>query len=281
MARRLDAVGALDQYLEEISQHPLISREDEFELARRIRAGDNRALDRLVAANLRFVVSVARRYSNRGVPLEDLVNEGNLGLMRAARRFDESKDVRFLSYAVWWIRQSILGVLARDGRIVRVPTGRMEQARKVSRASGRLCQSLQRAPGLRDVALDLGLAERQVREAWEAQKHDVSLDAPLSGSDDSSLLELLPDDGEADPSLDLEREQLARSLAGGIQRLPQREADIVSRYFGCCGHRPETLSEIGQSMGISRERVRTIKDRALGRLRIGVVGRELRAFRAD
>lgn len=281
MARRPDAVGALDQYLEELRQHPLISREDELELARRIRTGDHRALNRLVAANLRFVVAVARRYSGRGVPLEDLVNEGNLGLMRAARRFDESKDVRFLSYAVWWIRQSILGVLARDARIVRVPTGRMERARQVSRASGRLCQSLHRAPDLREVAIDLGLAERQVREAWEAQKHDVSLDAPLSGSDDSSLLELLPDDGDADPSLALEREQLGRSLAGGIQRLPEREADIVSRYFGIGGHRPETLSEIGQSMGISRERVRTIKDCALGRLRNGVVGRELRPFRGD
>ncbi|TFG62996.1 MAG: RNA polymerase sigma factor RpoD/SigA [Gemmatimonadales bacterium] len=281
MVRQPDAVGALDQYLDEIRQHPLVSREDEIQLARQIRAGDKRALDRLVAANLRFVVAVARRYSNRGVPLEDLVNEGNLGLMRAARRYDESKGVRFLSYAIWWIRQSILGVLARDGHIVRVPAGRIEQARRVSRASGRLSQSLQRAPGVREVAIELGLAERQVQEAWDARMHDVSLDAPVPGSDDTSFLELLRDDKDTDPSSDLEREQLGKSIAAGIQRLPEREADIVNRYFGFDGRRPETLSEIGRSMGLSRERVRTIKDRALGRLRSGGAGQEIRTFRGD
>jgi len=281
MARRPDAVGALDLYLDEIREHPLISREDEIELARQIRAGDERALDRLVGANLRFVVSVARRYAHRGVPLEDLVNEGNLGLIRAARRYDETKGVRFLSYAVWWIRQSILGVLARDGHIVKIPAGKMEQARRVSRASGRLSQSLHRIPGVRDVALDLGMAERQVREAWDARRHDVSLDAPASNSDDGSLLELLPDARESDPSFDLERRQLRNTLAGGIQRLPEREADVVGRYFGLNGVPPETLSEIGRSMGVSRERARAIKDSALTRLRVGVVGRELRAFHAD
>ncbi len=281
MDRRPDAVGALDQYLDEIRKHPLISREDEIDLARQIRAGDGRALNRLVAANLRFVVSVARRYSHRGVPLEDLVNEGNLGLMRAAQRYDETKGVRFLSYAVWWIRQSILGVLARDGHIVRVPAGHIAQARKVSHASGRLSQSLQRAPGAIELAIELGIAERQVREAWNVRKHDVSLDAPVSSTDDASLLEFLPDDERPDASFDLEREQLARSLACGIQRLPDREADIVSRYFGVCGRSPESLAEIGRSMRISRERVRMIKDRALTRLRIGVVGQELHAFRAD
>lgn len=281
MARRPDGVGALDLYLGEIRRHALVSREDEIELARQIRAGDDQALDRLVAANLRFVVAVARRYAHRGVPLEDLINEGNLGLMRAARRYDETKGVRFLSYAIWWIRQSILGVLARDSHIVRVPAGRMDQARRVSRASGRLSQSLQRAPAVREVALELGLAERQVRDAWETRKHDISLDAPVSGSDDVSLLELLPDARHTDPSCRLESEQLGRRLAGGIQRLPEREADVVSRYFGLDGRRPETLSEIGRSTGVSRERVRTIKDRALTRLRVGVAGRELRAFRTD
>ncbi len=281
MARRPDGVGALDLYLGEIRRHALVSREDEIELARQIRAGDDQALDRLVAANLRFVVAVARRYAHRGVPLEDLINEGNLGLMRAARRYDETKGVRFLSYAIWWIRQSILGVLARDSHIVRVPAGRMDQARRVSRASGRLSQSLQRAPAVREVALELGLAERQVRDAWETRKHDISLDAPVSGSDDVSLLELLPDARHTDPSCRLESEQLGRRLASGIHRLPEREADVVSRYFGLDGRRPETLSEIGRSTGVSRERVRTIKDRALTRLRVGVAGRELRAFRTD
>ena len=281
MARRPDGAGALDLYLGDIRRHPLVSREDEIELARQIRAGDDRALDRLVAANLRFVVAIARRYAHRGVPLEDLINEGNLGLMRAARRYDETKGVRFLSYAIWWIRQSILGVLARDSHIVRVPAGRIDLARRVSRASGRLSQSLQRAPAVREVALELGMAERQVREAWETRKHDVSLDAPVSGSDDVPLLELLPDAKQTDPSFRLEREQLGRRLAGGIQRLPEREAEVVSRYFGLDGRRPETLSEIGRSTGVSRERVRTIKDRALTRLRVGVAGRGIRAFRTD
>lgn len=281
MARQSDSVGALDLYLDEIREHALLSREDEVGLARQIRAGDERALDRLIGANLRFVVSVARRYAHRGVPLEDLVNEGNLGLMRAARRYDETKGVRFLSYAVWWIRQSILGVLARDGHIVQIPAGRVEQARRVSRASGRLSQSLHRTPGVRDVALDLGMAERQVREVWDARRHDVSLDAPASSSDDGSLLELLPDVKESDPSYDLERRRLGNTLAGGIQRLPEREAEVVSRYFGLDGGPTETLSEIGRSMGVSRERVRAIKDRALARLRAGVAGQELRAFRAD
>ncbi len=281
MAPLPDATSALDLYLDEIRKHPLASREEEIELARRIRCGDKRALDRLVAANLRFVVAVARRYTHCGVPLEELVNEGNMGLIIAARRFDQSKGVRFLSYAVWWIRQSILGALARDGHIVRIPAGRLDRARKVTRASRRLSQSLHRPAQVREVAMDLGLAERQVREVWDASRHDVSLDAPVAGSEDASLLELLPDADGADPSSELEREQLATTLACGIQRLPEREAQIVSRYFGLGGRHPEALSEIGRSMGVSQERVRAIKDCALARLRIGVAGREISAFRAD
>lgn len=281
MPRRPDATSALDLYLNEIRHHSLASREEEIELAHRIRSGDKQALDRLVAANLRFVVAVARRYKHCGVPLEELVNEGNMGLILAARRFDQTKGVRFLSYAIWWIRQSILGALARDGHIVRIPAGRLDRARRVTRASRQLSQILQRTPEAREVAAELGLAERQVREVWDIGRHDVSLDAPVAGSEDASLLELLPDAEGADPSGDLEREQLATTLACGIQRLPEREAQIVSRYFGLGGYHPEALSEIGQSMGVSRERVRTIKDRALTRLRIGVAGREIRAFRDD
>ena len=281
MARRPDATSALDLYLDEIREHSLASREEEIELAHRIRNGDEQALDRLVAANLRFVVAVARRYMHCGVPLEELVNEGNMGLILAARRFDQTKGVRFLSYAIWWIRQSILGALARDGHIVRIPTGRLDRARRVSRASRQLSQSLQRTPEAREVAVELGLAERQVREVWNISRHDVSLDAPVAGSKDATLLELLPDAEGADPSCDVERRQLATTLACGIQRLPEREAQIVSRYFGLGGYHPEALYEIGQSMGVSRERVRAIKDRALARLRIGAAGREIRAFRAD
>jgi len=281
VARRPDVAGALTQYLSEIRRHPLLDREQEILLARAIRAGDLDALDRLVAANLRFVVAIARQHAHRGTPLEELVNEGNLGLIEAARRYDETRGVRFLSYAVWWIRQSILAALNRDGHIVRVPAGRIARARRVSRASGRLSQSLHRSPRAREVAVELGLAEQQVLEVWGAQRGDLSLDAPVSDSADVSLLDFLGAGDGAEPTRDLEREQLASTLWDGIRRLPDREADVLRRYFGLGGGQPETLSEIAGSYGVSRERIRALKERALTRLRLGINGCELAGFLAD
>ncbi len=281
MARRTDATGALTQYLSEIRRHPLLDRKQETLLARAIRAGDRDALDRLVAANLRFVVAIARQHARRGTPLEELVNEGNLGLIEAARRYDETRGVRFLSYAVWWIRQSVLAAVTRNGHIVKVPAGRIARARRVSRASGRLSQSLQRVPRPREVAAELGLAERQVLDVWGAQRADLSLDEPVSDSGEGSMLDFLEAADGSEPTRDLEREQLACTLWDSIRRLPDREADVLGRYFGLGDRQPETLAEIAASHGVSRERIRALKERGLTRLRVGINGRELAAFLGD
>ncbi|MGI9039283.1 MAG: sigma-70 family RNA polymerase sigma factor [Gemmatimonadota bacterium] len=273
-----DSGGALDRYLGEIRQHPLLSRDEECELAARIREGDREALDRLVGANLRFVVTVARRYAHRGIPLDELINEGNLGLIEAARRFDETRGVRFVSYAVWWIRQSVLGALARETRIVRVPAGRIERARVVARTARVLRQRLGRSASPGDIAAELDLTEEQVREALDTRRSYVSLDAPLGGAGDASLLDLLPDEA-SDPQLRVDRGALETALRDGLGRLPEREAGVVRAYYGLEGCEPATLSEIGTRLGVSRERAGMIRERALKRLRLGAEGRELRAFR--
>ena len=279
MARPRDRTGALNQYLAEIGSHPLVGRDDEVRLARRIRDGDERALEQLVSANLRFVVSVARTYANRGIDLEELINEGNLGLITAAQRYDETRGVRFLSYAVWWIRQSILAALVRDGRIVRVPASRLERARRVSRVSARLSQDLQRRPGEAEIAQELGVPISQVREVAGVRRGDVSLDAPLTFGEDTCLLELLPDIQMEGPDSALESSALVLALQRGIRCLPSRESELLGRYYGLDGWQAETLSQIASSWGLSPERVRALKDRALTRLRQGAAGNELRALR--
>ncbi|MGD8495599.1 MAG: RNA polymerase sigma factor RpoD/SigA [Gemmatimonadales bacterium] len=270
--------GALDRYLAEIREHPLLDREKEAGLARRAREGDEEALHLLVAANLRFVVSVARRYAHRGVPLDELVNEGNLGLIRAARRFDESHGVRFVSYAVWWIRQSILSLLARQASIVRVPSGRLDEARRVAAASRRLSQRLGRRAREDEVATELGVGLPAVRAALAARGRDVSLDAPLAANEDSTLLDTIaaPDD----PSRRVHREALSDALRGGLRRLSEREAEVLRRYYGLEGREPATLAQIAEALGVSRERAGEIKRQALGRLRMGPASRRLETFRA-
>lgn len=270
---------ALEQYLADIRRHPLLSREEEAELARRIRAGDAAALDQLVNANLRFVVSVARRYARHGVPLEELVNEGNLGLIEAARRFDESREVRFVSYAVWWIRRAILAALARDTRIVRIPAGRLDEARRVAAASKRLSQRMGRRVRAAEVAAELGVSDGAVREALALRHGDVSLDAPAPAIEDAPLLDLIPDASVEDPAARVDRESLNWALRDGLMRLPEREAEVVRRYYGLDGEEPATLAEIAAVLGVSRERAGAIRERALTRLRLGPVGRELQSFR--
>lgn len=272
--------GAFDRYLAEIRKHPLLDREEEVELARRAREGDPRALERLVNANLRFVVSVARRYARRGVPLDELVNEGNLGLIRAARRFDESRGVRFVSYAVWWIRQAILGALARQGRIVRVPDGRLGEARRVAATARRLSQRLGRRARVAEIAAELGLAEEAVQEAIAFHRNDLSLDAPGARTEETPLLDRLSDGGVADPTDVVDRGALGDVLRHGLLRLPEREAEVVRRYYGLDGAEPATLAEIGSALGVSRERAGVIRERALARLRTGAAGRDLRMFRS-
>ncbi|MFO7587061.1 MAG: RNA polymerase sigma factor RpoD/SigA [Gemmatimonadota bacterium] len=282
MARRGDGdTGALELYLREIREHPVLEREEEAELARRIREGDAEALNRLVAANLRFVVSVARRYADRGVPLSDLVTEGNLGLMRAARRFDETKGVRFVSYAVWWVRQAILHALTEGSRIVRVPSGRLEEAHRIVRAARRLGQELGREPSVEQIAEALEISPGEVTDALGARAGYVSLDAPVAESEDTSMLDLIPDDGGEDPDDSAQLRALRHVLEAGLTRLPDREANVVRLYFGLDGEEPRSLEEIARQLRLTRERVRMIKDRALVRLRLGETGRILDGFRRE
>ena len=271
--------AAFDRYLAEIRRHPLLDREQEVELARRIAAGDEAALDRLVESNLRFVVSVARRYANRGVPLDVLVTEGNLGLVRAARRFDPSRGVRFVSYAVWWIRQAMLSALSRDGRIVRIPTGRLDEARRVVAARRRLSQERGRTVRPDELALELGIEESRVREALRLRSRDLSLDAPPAARSGDPLLDRVADPQGEDPVRRMERDALAATLRDGLLRLPEREAEVLRRYYGLDGEEPATLTQIGAILGVSRERVAFLRERALRRLRAGQTGRNLGAFR--
>jgi RNA polymerase primary sigma factor len=272
-------IGSLDLYLKEIAQHPLLEREEEVTLARRIREGDEEALNRLVAANLRFVVTVAKRYRNHGVPFADLVNEGNLGLMRAARRFDETKGVRFISYAVWWIRQAMLQAIAEQSRIVRVPVGRMDQANRVTRVARALSQRLGRRATAEEIGIELDLSAEEVQSALEMKGGYVSLDAPVPEADETSMLELIPDREGEEPDQRAQRAALKGVLEASLTHLPDREALVLKLYFGLDGAEPHTLESIGREFGVSRERVRQIKDRALIRLRLGSTGRVLENFR--
>lgn len=271
--------GSLDLYLREIAGHPILSREDEVRLAREIRQGDPEALNRLVAANLRFVVTVAKRYRNHGVAFADLVNEGNLGLMRAARRFDETKGVRFISYAVWWIRQAMMQAIAEQSRIVRIPVGRMDEANRVVRTARRLGQELGRRATPDEVGVELDMSPEAVQRALSMHSGYVSLDAPVPDTEDTSMLELIPDREGEEPEERTHREALRDVLEASLTHLPEREARILKLYFGLDGEEPHTLEQIGAEFSVSRERIRQIKDRALVRLRLGATGRVLASFR--
>jgi RNA polymerase primary sigma factor len=276
--RSRDSLGSLDLYLKEISEHPLIDREKEIELARQIRDGDQEALKSLVAANLRFVVSVARRYRNQGVSISDLVNEGNVGLMRAARKFDGTKGVRFISYAVWWIRQAMMQAIAEQSRIVRVPIGRVDRANQVARSGRKLSQRIGREATADEIASELALPLEQVMESLAVRSSYLSLDAPMSDNEDTSMLDLLPDSTGENPHEATQRQALKEVLESSLTHLPDREATVLRLYFGLDGEDPKTLEFIGRRFGVSRERVRQIKDRALTRLRMGSTGQVLQSF---
>ena len=276
--RSRDSLGSLDLYLKEISVHPLIDREKEIELARQIRDGDQEALKSLVAANLRFVVSVARRYRNQGVSISDLVNEGNVGLMRAARKFDGTKGVRFISYAVWWIRQAMMQAIAEQSRIVRVPIGRVDRANQVARSGRKLSQRIGREATADEIASELALPLEQVMESLAVRSSYLSLDAPMSDNEDTSMLDLLPDSTGENPHEATQRQALKEVLESSLTHLPDREATVLRLYFGLDGEDPKTLEFIGRRFGVSRERVRQIKDRALTRLRMGSTGQVLQSF---
>jgi RNA polymerase primary sigma factor len=271
--------SSLDQYLKEISMYPLLKREDEIELAIRIKQGEEEALDKLVRSNLRFVDSVAKKYQNQGVALGDLINEGNLGLIRAAHKFDETKGIKFISYAVWWIRQAILQALAEQSRIVRVPLNRAGALHRIGRRSSTLLQELGREPTLEELADELDLSEDEVERTLAISQTHLSLDAPLTPGEDNRLLDYLPDQLSAGPDDETYERALTNTVEEALGSLKEREARVLRLYFGLeDGRDPMTLEEIGSMLGITRERVRQIKEKALVRLRHASRARYLETF---
>lgn len=271
--------GSLDQYLREISRYPLIDREEEARLAKRIREGEHAALNELVRANLRFVVSVSKKYQNQGVPLPDLINEGNVGLIKAARRFDESKGIKFISYAVWWIRQAILQALAEQSRVFRVPLNRAGMMYRISRKTAALVQELGREPTAGEVARSLGMSVEEVEETMSIARSHLSLDAPMVPGEDSSLMDCLPDLLSPGPEEQAFEKALVDALNATLETVEAREAAVIRRYFGLGDEVPRSLEAIGGELGITRERVRQIKEKALQRLRHASRARFLEAFR--
>ncbi|HKI95355.1 MAG TPA: RNA polymerase sigma factor RpoD/SigA [Gemmatimonadales bacterium] len=270
--------GSLDQYLREISQYPLINREMEVELAQKIRTGCEESLDKLVRSNLRFVVSVAKKYQNQGVSLSDLINEGNLGLIRAAHKFDETKGIKFISYAVWWIRQAILQALAEQSRIVRVPLNRAGTLHRIGKRSSALLQELGREPTVEEIAEGMDISQEEVAKTLSISQSHLSLDAPLTPGEDNKLLDYLPDTQNPGPDDHTFEHALSESIEEVLSTLKEREAKILRLYFGLDGQEPMTLEEIGGMLGITRERVRQIKEKALARLRHVSRARALESF---
>lgn len=270
--------NSLDQYLKEISSCPLLEREQEAELARQIRKGDEDALDRLVRSNLRFVVSVAKKYQNQGVALGDLINEGNVGLIRAARKFDETKGIKFISYAVWWIRQSILQALAEQSRVVRVPLSRVGTLHRIGKRSALLVQELGREPTLDEIADELDIPHDELERTLAVSQSHLSLDAPLTPGDDNRLLDYLPDQVASGPDDQAYDRALANTIDEALSTLREREAKVLRLYFGLDNCDPMTLEEIGSRLGITRERVRQIRDNALKRMRHASRARFLETF---
>ncbi len=270
--------GSLDQYLRDISAYPLISREEEAELARRIRTGDQDALDKLVRSNLRFVVSVAKKYQNQGVSLSDLINEGNLGLIRAAHKFDETKGIKFISYAVWWIRQAILQALAEQSRIVRVPLNRAGTLHRIGKRANTLLQELGREATHAEIAEGMDITEEEVAKTMSISQVHLSLDAPLTPGEDNRLLDYLPDTMHPTPEDQILEKAMIEAIAESLGGLKEREAKILKLYFGIDGGDAMTLEEIGSQLGITRERVRQIKEKALSRLRHVSRAKSLESF---
>jgi RNA polymerase primary sigma factor len=270
----------LDQYLHEVSQTPLLTHPQEIAIAKLVRQGDPEAMQELVKRNLRFVISVAKKYQNRGLPLTDLIGEGNVGLLTAARKFDPDQGVKFISYAVWWIRQAILASLARQGRSVRVPLNRTADLSRIVRTAEALRQELRREPTPEEIAKSTGLSLEVVQSLAALNTSEVRLDAPLDPEGDRSLIERFIADDQAGTEEEAMDRFLTDEIEGALATLPARDAKVLRLYFGLDGGREHTLEEIGSMLGVTRERVRQLRDRALKRLRDGEVGRALASFAA-
>jgi RNA polymerase primary sigma factor len=258
---------SLDKYLQEIGKVDLLTPDEEVELAKRIREGDQQALEKLTKANLRFVVSVAKQYQNQGLSLGDLINEGNLGLIKAAQRFDETRGFKFISYAVWWIRQSILQALAEQSRIVRLPLNRVGSLNKISKTFSELEQKYEREPSPDELAEVLDVTTAEVVDTLKISGRHVSMDAPFVQGEENSLLDVLENESEASPDSGLISDSLRREVQRALSTLTQREADVITLYFGLNGEHAMTLEEIGEKFNLTRERVRQIKEKAIRRLR--------------
>jgi len=259
--------ASLDKYLQEIGKVDLITADEEVELAQRIKAGDQIALEKLTKANLRFVVSVAKQYQNQGLTLPDLINEGNLGLIKAAQRFDETRGFKFISYAVWWIRQSILQALAEQSRIVRLPLNKIGSINKINKTYAFLEQAHERVPSAEEIAKELDMTVNDVKESMKNSGRHVSMDAPLVEGEDSNLYDVLRSGESPNPDRDLLHESLRTEIERALETLTPREADVIRLYFGLGDQHPMTLEEIGETFDLTRERVRQIKEKAIRRLK--------------
>lgn len=259
--------ASLDKYLQEIGKVELITAEEEVQLAQRIRQGDQAALEKLTKANLRFVVSVSKQYQNQGLSLPDLINEGNLGLIKAAQRFDETRGFKFISYAVWWIRQSILQALAEQSRIVRLPLNKIGSINKINKAFSKLEQEYEREPTAEEIAELLELTENDVKESMKNSGRHVSMDAPLVQGEESNMYDVLRSNDSPSPDTGLITDSLRREIDRALSTLTSREADVIKYYFGLSGEHAMTLEEIGEKFDLTRERVRQIKEKAIRRLK--------------
>ena len=269
---------SLDKYLQEIGREDLITAEQEVELAQRIKQGDQAALEKLTKANLRFVVSVAKQYQNQGLTLPDLINEGNLGLIKAAQRFDETRGFKFISYAVWWIRQSVLQALAEQSRIVRLPLNQVGSLNKINKAFSKLEQEFERPPSAEELANALDIPEEKVKDSLKISGRHVSVDAPFTDGEDNSLLDVMVNNDSPKADIKLMQESLQREIKRSLSTLSEREREVISLFFGIGMQHGLTLEEIGAKFDLTRERVRQIKEKAIRRLRQNSRSKLLKAY---
>ena len=268
---------SLDKYLQEIGHEELITVEEEVELAQRIRKGDRKALERLTKANLRFVVSVAKQYQNQGLSLPDLINEGNMGLKKAAEKFDETRGFKFISYAVWWIRQSILQAIAEQSRIVRLPLNQVGSVNKINRILNKFEQENERRPSIDEIAEKTDLSEDKIEDAMKVPGKHISVDAPIVDGEENSLLDLLASTDTPTTDNELVLESLREEIAEALQTLNERERNVIEAFFGI-NQQEMTLEEIGDKYGLTRERVRQIKEKAIRRLRHNTKNKMLKTY---
>lgn len=271
--------ASLDMYLQDIGRVELITADEEVVLAQRIKQGDQRALDKLVKANLRFVVSVSKQYQNQGMSLPDLINEGNLGLIKAAQRFDETRGFKFISYAVWWIRQSILQSLAEQSRIVRLPLNKIGAINKINKTLSKLEQDLEREPSYDEIAEVLDMMPQDIRDTMRNNNRHMSMDAPLNVNEDAgTMYDLMTNDEAISPDKTLIGESLQQEISRALSTLTEREADVVKLFFGLNGNHAHSLEEIGEKFDLTRERVRQIKEKAVRRLKHGSRSKLLKSY---